>query len=101
MLDMSADISSNTSRSTYRSTLDRYVDRHIGRHSADMSTDTSVDCRSRGVQNTHDPFPVCMGENVKRHLSRNFDIFFNKNDLPQCLVVFSNVLSLFSAIEAF
>ena len=43
---------------------------------------------------------VCMGENVKRHLSRNFDIFFNKNDLPQCLVVFSNVLSLFSAIRS-
>ena len=43
---------------------------------------------------------VCMEENVKRHFSRNFDIFFNKNDLPQCLVVFSIVLSLFSATRS-
>ena len=42
-----------------------------------------------------------MGENVKKHFSRNLDIsFFNKNDLPQCLDVFSIVLSLFSAIRS-
>ena len=34
---------------------------------------------------------VCMGKNAKMH----FD-----NDLPQCLVVFSIVLSLFSAIRS-
>ena len=39
---------------------------------------------------------VCMGENIKRHFSRNFDIFFNMNDLRQCLGVFSIVLSLFT-----
>ena len=43
---------------------------------------------------------VCMGKNAKRHFSRNFDIFFNKNDLPQCLVVLSIVLLLFSAIRS-
>ena len=43
---------------------------------------------------------VCMGENVKRHFSRSFDIFFNKNDLPQCLVVISSDLSFFSAIRS-
>ena len=43
---------------------------------------------------------VCMGENVKRHFSLNFDIFFNKNDLPKCLVVFSIVISFFSAIRS-
>ena len=43
---------------------------------------------------------VCMEENVKRHFSRNFDILFIKNDLPQCLVAFSIVLSLFSAIRS-
>ena len=40
---------------------------------------------------------VGMGENVKKHFSRNLDICFNKNDLPQCLDVFFIVLSLFSA----
>ena len=43
---------------------------------------------------------VCMGENVKKHFSRNLDFFFNKNDLPQCVDVFSIVLSLFSAIRS-
>ena len=43
---------------------------------------------------------VSKGENVKRYLRRNFDIFSNKNDLVQCLVVFSIVLSLFSAIRS-
>ena len=42
---------------------------------------------------------VCMTENVTRHFSRNFDIF-NKNDLPQCLVVFSILLSVFSTIRS-
>ena len=41
---------------------------------------------------------VCMGQNVKGHFSRNFDTFFNKNYSLQCLVFFSIVLSLFSAI---
>ena len=41
-----------------------------------------------------------MGENVKKHFSRNLDIVFNKNDLPQYLDVFSIVLSLFSAIRS-
>ena len=41
-----------------------------------------------------------MEENVKRQFSWNFDIFFNKNDLPQCLVVFSIVLLLFSVIRS-
>ena len=40
---------------------------------------------------------VCMGENTKRHFSRNFDIFSIKNDLPQCLVFFSIVFTLFRA----
>ena len=40
---------------------------------------------------------VCMGRNINKHFSRNFDIFSNKNDLPQCLVVFSIVILLFSA----
>ena len=43
---------------------------------------------------------VCMGENIKRHFSQNFDIFSIKNDLPQCLVVFSIVLLLFRAIQS-
>ena len=43
---------------------------------------------------------VCLGENIKRHFSRNFDIFSIKNDLPQCLVVFFIVLSLFRAIRS-
>ena len=43
---------------------------------------------------------VFMGENIKRHSSQNFDIFSIKNDLPQCLDVFSIVLSLFRAIQS-
>ena len=43
---------------------------------------------------------VCMEENVKRHFNQNFDLFSIKNDLPQCLVSFSIVLSLFSAIRS-
>ena len=45
---------------------------------------------------------VCMGENVKRYFSRNFDIFSIKMTytVPQCLVFFSIVLSLFSAIRS-
>ena len=43
---------------------------------------------------------LCMGENVEGHFSRNFDIFFDKNYSPQCLVAFSIVLSLFSAIRS-
>ena len=42
----------------------------------------------------------CMGENVKSHFSRNFDIFSIKNDLPQCLVVFSIILPHFSTIRS-
>ena len=43
---------------------------------------------------------VCMRENIKRHFSRNFDIFSIKKDIPQCLVVFSIVLSLFRVIRS-
>ena len=43
---------------------------------------------------------VCMVENTKRHFSRNFDIFSIKNDLPQCLVFFSIVFTLFRAIRS-
>ena len=42
----------------------------------------------------------CMGENVKSHFSRNFDIFSIKNDLPQCLGVFSIILPHFSTIRS-
>ena len=42
---------------------------------------------------------VCMGENVKRHFIRNFDTFSIK-DLPQWIVVFSIVLSLFTVIRS-
>ena len=40
---------------------------------------------------------VCMGKNGNRHYSWNV---FNKNGLPQCLVVFSIVISLLSLIRS-
>ena len=40
-----------------------------------------------------------MGKMLKSILAEIW-IFFNKNDLLQCLVVFSIVLSLFSAIRS-
>ena len=66
--DMSVEISTDTRpicRSTYRPTYrPTYLSRYIGRVSVDMSTDISIEYRSicrpmyrsRGAQNTHDPY---------------------------------------------
>ena len=43
---------------------------------------------------------VCMGKMLKSILADIWIFFFNKNDLPQCLAVFSIVILLFSAIRS-
>ena len=43
---------------------------------------------------------VCLGKNVNRHFSLSFGNFCNKNNWLQCLVVFSIVILLFSAIRS-
>ena len=43
---------------------------------------------------------VCLGKNVNRHFSLNFGNFCNNNNWLQCLVVFSIVVLLFSAIRS-
>ena len=42
---------------------------------------------------------VCIEKNVKRHFSLNFAKFCNKNNWPQCRVVFFIVILRFSAIR--
>ena len=41
---------------------------------------------------------VCIEKNINRHFSLNFSKFCNKNNWPQCLVVFFIVILRFSAI---
>ena len=41
---------------------------------------------------------VCIEKNVNRHFSLNFSKFCNKNNCPQCFVVFSIAILRFSAI---
>ena len=43
---------------------------------------------------------VCIEENVNGHFTLNFSKFCNKNNWPQCLVVFSIVILLFSAMQS-
>ena len=56
-----------------------------------------VEAVTKGLE-PEDPF--VWGKTSLGILRRNFDIFAKKNDLPQCCVVFSIVILLFSAIRS-
>ena len=43
---------------------------------------------------------VCVEINVNRHFSLNFSKFCNKNNWPQCLILFSFVMLVLSAIQS-
>ena len=74
-VDMSVNMSTDTSRPIYRPSVGRHIDGHIGRESVEMSTDTQPICRpicrpiyrSRGAQNTHDPFTLSYAIKKKNH----------------------------------